>query len=91
MAKLFGTDGVRGEANVTLLPELAFRLGRAATLYFGKNSSAQPIILIGRDTRLSGQMFETSLASGITSAGGMAVTAGIVPTPAVAYLTRRIN
>ena len=53
MARLFGTDGVRGEANVTLLPEMAYRLGRAATLYFGKEAEEQPLILIGRDTRLS--------------------------------------
>ncbi len=91
MARLFGTDGVRGEANITLLPELAFRLGRAATLYFGKNSPTQPVILIGRDTRISGQMFESALAGGITSAGGLAVTAGVVPTPAVAYLAKQMR
>ena len=91
MSRLFGTDGVRGEANVTLLPELAFRLGRAATLYFGKDSVTQPTLLIGRDTRISGQMFETALASGITSAGGVAVIAGVIPTPAVAYLTKEIH
>ena len=52
MARLFGTDGVRGEANKVLMPEMAYRLGRAATLYFGRNDE-QPMILIGRDTRLS--------------------------------------
>ena len=57
MARLFGTDGVRGEANVTLLPEMAYRLGRAATIYFGKESEEQPLIIIGRDTRISGEMF----------------------------------
>ena len=92
MARLFGTDGVRGEANSSLKPELAFRLGRAATLYFGKSlTSAPPTILIGRDTRLSGAMLEAALVAGITSAGGSAVTAGIIPTPAVAYLTKSLN
>lgn len=89
MARLFGTDGVRGEANVTLLPEMAYRLGRAATIYFGKESEEQPLILIGRDTRLSGEMLEAALTAGICSAGGRAMLAGVVPTPAVAYLARR--
>ena len=51
MARLFGTDGVRGEANVNLTPELAYRLGRAATIYFGRDSEEQPLILIGRDQK----------------------------------------
>ena len=89
MSRLFGTDGVRGEANATLTPELAYRLGRAATLYFGKEK--QPVILIGRDTRISGQLFEASLAAGICSAGGVAVIIGIIPTPAVAYLARKFK
>lgn len=54
MARLFGTDGVRGEANLELTPELAYRLGRAATLFFGEDTQ-QPVILIGRDTRISGK------------------------------------
>ncbi len=69
MARLFGTDGVRGEANVTLMPEMAYRLGRAATLYFGRESDEQPLILIGRDTRISGEMFASALTAGICSAG----------------------
>ena len=89
MARLFGTDGVRGEANVTLQPEMAYRLGRAATLYFGKESEEQPLILIGRDTRLSGEMFEAAITAGICSAGGRAMLAGVIPTPAIAYLARR--
>lgn len=89
MARLFGTDGVRGEANVTLLPEMAYRLGRAATLYFGKEAEEQPLILIGRDTRLSGEMLEAALTAGICSAGGRAMLAGVIPTPAIAYLARR--
>ena len=89
MARLFGTDGVRGEANVTLLPEMAYRLGRAATIYFGKESEEQPLIIIGRDTRISGEMFESALTAGICSVGGRAMLAGIIPTPAIAYLARK--
>ena len=88
MMRLFGTDGVRGEANTELTPELAYHLGRAATLYFGEKSDVRPRILIGRDTRISGEMFEAALTAGICSAGGIALLAGVVPTPAVAYLAR---
>ncbi|MDF2572106.1 MAG: glmM [Sporomusa sp.] len=88
MARLFGTDGVRGLANVELTPELAFKMGRAATYYFGKEYK-RPVFYIGRDTRISGQMLEAALAAGICSAGGEAVLLGVVPTPAVAYLTKK--
>ena len=87
MARLFGTDGVRGVANLELTPELAYRLGRAATLYFGEGCD-KPRILIARDTRVSGHMFEAALSAGICSAGGVAVNVGVVPTPAAAYLTK---
>ncbi len=91
MARLFGTDGVRGEANLDLKPELAYQLGRAATLYFceGNFDEEPPCILIGRDSRVSGPMFEMALAAGICSAGGRAIIAGIIPTPGVAYLTKK--
>lgn len=91
MARLFGTDGVRGLANRELTPEMAFRLGWAATTYFGKACDCKPVITIGRDTRISGQMLENALAAGICSAGGKAVLLGVVPTPAVAYLTGKMN
>ena len=91
MARLFGTDGVRGEANIELTPELAYCLGRAATLYFGEDSDQQPVILIGRDTRISGQMFEAALSAGIASAGGHAILAGVIPTPAIAYLAKKMQ
>lgn len=91
MARLFGTDGVRGEANIALPPELAYKMGRAATIYFGEHSEGAPQILIGRDTRISGEMLEASLVAGICSAGGRAILAGIVPTPAVAYLARKLH
>ena len=90
MSRLFGTDGVRGEANLELTPELAYRMGRAATLYFGeKCDEERPVILIGRDTRISGPMFEAALTAGICSAGGHVIVAGVIPTPAIAYLTKK--
>lgn len=91
MSRLFGTDGVRGVANTNLPPELAYRLGRAATIYFGSHLDGKTQILIGRDTRISGEMLESALVAGICSAGGNAILAGIVPTPAVAYLTRKLH
>ena len=91
MARLFGTDGVRGEANTKLQPELAYRMGRAATIYFGQHSEGTPQILIGRDTRISGEMLESALIAGICSAGGNAILAGIIPTPAVAYLAKKLH
>ena len=91
MGRLFGTDGVRGEANTELKPELAYRLGRAAALYFGKRFEDKPKILIGRDTRISGEMLESALITGICSAGGHAISVGVIPTPGVAYLVRKIH
>ena len=86
MARLFGTDGVRGIANDSLTPELAYHLGRAAAYIFGQNKE-HPTFLIGRDTRRSGTMLASILAAGIASAGGECYMAGVIPTPAVAYLT----
>ncbi|MBQ0067090.1 MAG: phosphoglucosamine mutase [Phascolarctobacterium sp.] len=86
MARMFGTDGVRGVANVELTPELAFKLGYAAASYFGRETK-QPKILIGRDTRRSGVMLECALVAGICSAGGNAHSLGVICTPAVSYLT----
>ena len=93
MARLFGTDGVRGEANIGLRPELAYRMGRAATLYFGEKTDAErrPVIVIGRDTRISGSMFEAALAAGICSAGGQVVLVGVIPTPGIAYLAQQLG
>ena len=88
MARLFGTDGVRGEANTVLCPELAYRLGWAAALYFGDKVQKKPLIIIGRDTRISGNLFESALATGICSAGGRVEIVGVCPTPAIAYLAR---
>jgi phosphoglucosamine mutase len=88
MIRLFGTDGVRGVANRELTPELALRIGRAAAALLPAGEDAAPI-LIGRDTRLSGTMLEAALVAGVTSVGRDAVSLGIVPTPAVASITRR--
>lgn len=90
MGKLFGTDGVRGVANTELPPELAFRIGRAVAHLFSQDKQ-QPTLVIGRDTRLSGQMLEAALIAGICSAGGNVITLGVVPTPAVAYLIRQLK
>jgi phosphoglucosamine mutase len=90
MGKLFGTDGVRGVANSELTPEMAFQLGRAATYLFGQEYR-RPVFIIGRDTRISGQMLGAALAAGICSAGGDAINVGVIPTPAVAYLARKLS
>lgn len=86
MSRLFGTDGVRGVANVDLTPELVFSLGRAAAHVLNPDGAGR--FLLGRDTRLSGEMLEAALVAAICSTGSHAVRAGILPTPAVAYLTR---
>ncbi len=87
MGRLFGTDGVRGIANKELTPELAFKLGKAGT-YVLKKSNERPVIVIGKDTRVSGDMLENALAAGILAVGGNVIKAGVIPTPAVAYLAR---
>lgn len=85
MARLFGTDGIRGVANVELTCEIAYRLGQASVEFLGKT------IVVGKDTRLSGDMLESALVAGITSAGGTALLAGVIPTPGVALLVRELN
>src|SRR5687767_10463568 len=84
MPRLFGTDGVRGVANRDLTPDLALALGRAAGVVLAPKGGE---IVIGRDTRLSGPMLEAGLVAGLTSAGVHVRLAGVIPTPAVAYLT----
>lgn len=88
MARLFGTDGVRGTANKNLTPELAYHMGRAAAAYFGARKE-RPVFLIGRDTRRSGPMLESALAAGINAVGGDVVLAGVIPTPAVSHLVKK--
>ncbi|MBU1290496.1 phosphoglucosamine mutase [bacterium] len=87
MKKLFGTDGIRGVANrEPMTAEMAFQIGRAGAYLF--KDEANPGILIGKDTRISGDMLEAALIAGICSAGVDVLRVGIVPTPVVAYLTR---
>ena len=87
MGRLFGTDGIRGIANRSLDSILAYKLGQAVAIKFNRTAH-QARILIGKDTRISGDMLESALVAGICSAGAVAETLGVVPTPAVAYLTR---
>lgn len=87
MGRLFGTDGVRGVANSELTPELAFNLGKAGAAVLSQGNK-RPVIVIGKDTRLSGDMLENALAAGILAVGGNVIKVGVIPTPAVAYLTR---
>jgi phosphoglucosamine mutase len=90
MNRLFGTDGVRGVANDFLTPELAFALGRAGGFVLASHGAKRPV-LVGRDTRLSGPMLEDALCAGICSVGLDVWKLGIVPTPGVAFLTRRLE
>lgn len=87
MARLFGTDGVRGIANTELTCDLAFKLGQASA-YVLASDVRRPTILVGRDTRISGEMLESALVAGICSVGARAVLIEVLPTPAIAYLTR---
>lgn len=87
MGRLFGTDGVRGVANKELTPELAFKLGKAGA-YVLKKENDKPVVIIGKDTRISGDMLENALAAGILAVGGNVIKVGVIPTPAVAFLAR---
>ena len=87
MGRLFGTDGVRGVANSELTSSLAYRLGRAGAYILSKDN-ARPVFIIGKDTRLSGDMLEDALSAGILSVGGNVIKVGILPTPAIAYLVK---
>lgn len=90
MGRMFGTDGVRGIANLELTGELAYKLGRAGA-YVLTEGTHKPTIVVGMDTRISGDMLEAALVAGICSVGAHAICVGVVPTPAVAYLTRYYN
>lgn len=88
MGKYFGTDGFRGEANVTLLPEHAYQVGRFLGWYFGKDAKQECRIIIGKDTRRSGYMLEYALAAGVTASGANAYLLHVTTTPSVSYITR---
>jgi phosphoglucosamine mutase len=88
---MFGTDGVRGIANKELSPALAFNLGRIGAYVLTEETHKKPRIAVGKDTRISGDMLEAALIAGICSMGAEAVSLGVLPTPAVAYLTRHMG
>ncbi|MDO0825334.1 phosphoglucosamine mutase [Desulfosporosinus nitroreducens] len=90
MDRLFGTDGVRGVANSQLTPDLAFRLGQAGAYVLSKEHP-HPRIIIGKDTRISGDMLEAALISGICSVGADVLRVGVLPTPGIALLTRTLD
>jgi len=89
MARLFGTDGVRGVANDELTPLLAMQLGQAGAYVLSKENQHKPTIMVGCDTRLSGDMLAAALMAGACSVGANVVNVGVLPTPAVAYLTKK--
>ena len=89
MARMFGTDGVRGVAGTELTIELAMKLGQAGAYVLTKEQSHQPTIIVGCDTRISGGMLASALMAGICSVGANAIYVGVAPTPAIAYLTRK--
>lgn len=90
MGRMFGTDGVRGVANTELTADLAFSLGKAGAIVLGK-AHKHPLFVIGKDTRISGDMLEAALTAGILSVGGNVIKAGVIPTPGIAYLVRYYN
>lgn len=89
MARMFGTDGVRGVAGTELTIELAMKLGQAGAYVLTKEKEHQPTIIVGCDTRISGGMLANALMAGICSVGANAVYMGVIPTPAIAYLTKK--
>ncbi len=91
MARLFGTDGVRGIAGSELTPELAINIGRAAAIVLTKHTHKKATVLIGKDTRISGDMLENALCAGLCSVGADVKLCGVVPTPAIAYLVKKYH
>jgi phosphoglucosamine mutase len=90
MGRLFGTDGVRGRANADLTPELAMSVARAAaSVLSDRDGTSRPVAVVGRDPRASGEMLEAAVVAGLASAGAEVLRVGVLPTPAVAYLTAR--
>ena len=91
MRKYFGTDGIRRIANTELSPELVYKVAKAGAYVLSKHTDHTPTILIGRDTRISGTLIESAMVAGFLSYGANAKLLGVIPTPAVAYLTRKLN
>ena len=91
MRKYFGTDGIRRIANTELSPELVYRVAKSGAYVLSKHTDKTPTILIGRDTRLSGTLIESAMVAGFLSYGANVKLLGVMPTPAVAYLTRKLQ
>ncbi len=91
MRKYFGTDGIRRIANTELTPELVYKVAKAGAYVLSKHTDHTPTILIGRDTRISGTLIESSMVAGFLSYGANVKLLGVIPTPAIAYLTRKLN
>ena len=91
MRKYFGTDGIRRIANTELSPELVYKVAKAGAYVLSKHADHIPTILIGRDTRISGTLIESAMVAGFLSYGANVKLLGVIPTPAVAYLTRKLN
>ena len=91
MRKYFGTDGIRRIANTELTPELVYKVAKSGAYVFSKHTNHVPTILIGRDTRLSGTLIESAMVAGFLSYGANVKLLGVIPTPAVAYLTRKLK
>ncbi len=91
MKKYFGTDGIRRIANSELTPELVYRVAKAGAYVLAKHSDHIPTILIGRDTRISGTLIESAMTAGFLSYGANVKLLGVIPTPGVAYITKKMN
>ena len=91
MRKYFGTDGIRRIANTELTPELVYKVAKAGAYVLSKHADHTPTILIGRDTRISGTLIESAMTAGFLSYGAKVKLLGVIPTPAVAYLTRKLK
>ena len=91
MRRYFGTDGIRRIANTELTPELVYKVAKAGAYVLSKHTEHTPTILIGRDTRISGSLIESAMLAGFLSYGANVKILGVMPTPAVAYLTRRFK
>lgn len=91
MRKYFGTDGIRRIANTELSPELVYRVAKAGAYALAKEQNHVPTILIGRDTRISGTLIESAMTAGFLSYGANVIKLGVMPTPGVAYLTKKLK
>ena len=89
--KYFGTDGIRRIANTELTPELVYKVAKAGAYVLAKHSGSAPTILIGRDTRISGTLIESAMTAGFLSYGANVKSIGVIPTPGVAYLTKKLK